>query len=593
MELNPIYSLDLENIAAALQSADFATQIEHLKSLKSPGIVFEFAREIATDICLNSPMLIPEGIEKEKVKRALVNADYEGTPSSSDDYWKLLGVGMTKEYIARGLINEVVNGENKLNLSETEKIVILGSNEIANSFDRLYREWRQQVVTSPFAQKLKDMGSDKALDYLKSQNAIPGSFKEYLYLVFSEEEGQVITQSYSEAFPEAVSQAADSIQNIINKLDQTQDPDWQYKNNLETYFFFLKQALLSNDPEQHENLYETVEKAWSNLNGRIIPIHMMETYDNPWIVEPEFALMFRDDRYKDVEQLIKRSKQGIMTYLSQNFGNLTSVKSCIPMIQAADEGVYAFAVKSGKRIEFMNAGQNLVNREKIRKEYGARIFVIMESMWQRWNTEKEYLKKLFGSQKVKELETVENQIVAMQAGLFVGGHEDAHNAFIDEGTREGLGADNFNNIEEHKADHTVVAASPEFINDANEAQLFLWGYLASITRDLSLRQKDSSLPYYYSGLIALNIMDEVKLLTKNDGEFWNFDLSEEKITAFIEKSRNIEAELANVYENKNSQKASEYIQKYYRETPFVRSLLQDLGFSDSPNPASIAKVVEH
>lgn len=575
LEIDQLY------IAQKLSSADSTQSLEPLRSINNFGDFFERARHIATEICLSDPKLIPDGMDKDKVSRALRNFDYQGTPSTSDEYWPLLGAGMVKEYVARRIISDTVQGENNLGLSATEKIVLLGSNEIADAFDRLYWEWREHLVTNPLTQRLKNMSDQQAKDLLKEKGVLSDKSDEYLYAVLEEgPDDTITTTSYAQAFPEAVSQAAEAMAQIINQLQLIHDDtDSAERQALISYYTRLRNALTSTDPSQHDRLYREVDEDWLQIHGRMQPIHWMESYDDPTglMVEPEYTLMFKDQRYDEVNNLIGHAKRGLRSFLQREYGGYASLQASLTAMESSDAGVFTNGVISGRRIDFMPAGQNIPNREIVRQQSGVKIFINMDTMWQRWATQKVYLENLFGLQKVQEIFADEAKIVAYFAGFLVGGHEIAHNAFIQPGSRASLGAANYKDIEEDKADHAIVSSAPDSLTDTDQLQIFFLGYFASLLRDLSLREKESALPYYYSGIVSLNVMHEIGMLKPGENGYRDPDFSEENLRAFFARTQEIFRELADVYEHLNPQEAQEYIQSHYVETEFIYDLYADAG----------------
>ena len=589
----PDFAVDKQRINQDWESPLYAPNIETLRGLTSLGDFFEQANAMAAKMCVDDSAFIPERLDKEKVQHVLENVDYSGIDTLSDEYWDFLGVAMTKSYISRKIVREVVEGRNALNISQTEKVVLLGSLDIGDHTDRLFWEYRENVVTSPLAQRLHAMGAENAIKFLQEQKALPEKPDEFLYTVFKETEpGKIVAETYAEAFPEAIGGMTRAMNEIVEKLEALHDTeDEREKDALIHYFRKLREATASTNQTDHARLHEEVDLLWGEVHGRMQPVHMMEGYEDSLglRVDPEYSLRFIDDRYKDVNDLAAVAKQYVIDYMKSEFADFSSMHASLHALESSVVGIFTGVADSGRANVFKSAGQNVPNRENVKVANGVKIFVDIGTMFERFKTEKAYLVKLFGKEVAERVFAGEDRIVRFASGFFVGGHEDGHNVFVQVGTRSGLGASTYKEVEENKADQAIVAAIPERLSE-EELRLFLLGFIPSAIRDLTLGTDKAKHPYYNGGLQTLNVMYEVGMLTIGEDGFLNEpDLSAGTMAKFFQRSREVFRELALAYEYKSHEEAEEYIQEYYQVTPFIRYMLSKMDLGPSPH-VSISRI---
>ncbi len=569
-----------DHLRVLLSQPDITQRQESLRQIDSLGTFFEVVGEHAVDILIANPQLLPENLDPDRTTRVLKNQDFSGTNPTDPDYDKLLGIVRIKEYIARSLIRRVVERENALGLSDVENIVLLGSLDIADHFDDLYWDWRHNVVVSPLAQRLAAMNKKKALEYLKGEGVLLDTEINGLHVVVVEnEDGSIKAVPYAEAFADPIHAIGESINDMVGKLEgvKTNDDDeTRERDSLVTYYSAFQRALTSTDPSEHETLYKEVDVAWMNVQGRMQPIHPIETYADPLglRVEPDYALGFLDDRYKQINDQMVETKRQLIAYLSKTFAGKASLATSVIPMEASLAGIYTFLI-SGRRLESRPVGQNIPNREGVRIHNGVKIFIDTKTMYQRWQIQKGLLAKAFGQKFVAEVFTNEDEIVEVGTGVFVAGHEVGHNAFVQDGTRARIGPATHKQIEENKSDLVIEAAAPDFLTPAQQ-RAFIRSLLGMDIRALALKDNDSARPYYNGALVNLRIMEEVGMFQHSDGQ-WKFDDSPRKIGAFFGRVRDILFELVEVYETLDPEKGQDFIDKHYVESALVSDILNSLN----------------
>lgn len=558
-------------------------QIEPLRKQTSLGNFFESVNQHATNLYLTttnnelSRLKAPleQGVDQEKIEKVLINQDFQGTDPDTEEYQQLLQIASLKEKIGRTIIREIVAGENQLGLSEVERIILLASCDLSDQFDQLYFEFHDHIVKGPTAQTLQQMDVDQNKELI-SQAPSPQS--PYWYHTYEmDDNDQLQPVAYGEIFSQPVGEINTILASLVQQLNESSDTQAQ---PLATYYEGFRQALTSTNIAEHEQLWKAVDVAWMKISARMQPIHMMEVYADTALgrrVNPEYALCFIDDRYQQVNDLTDLTKQKMIRWLQQEFTDNNSLTSSVPAMQNSQVGVFATTV-SGHRLDFRPAGQNIPNREDVRSEHGVKIFMDMKTMSMRWQAQIELLTKIFGSDFVQQ-EFSNPMITAYAAGVRVAGHEVAHNAFIKPGTSIQLGPENYNQIEEHKADLIAVITAFKSLNQ-EEQVLFLKSLLGANLRALSMRNDQTFHPYYNSTLFILNMMNQLEILAVDAGQSYSLDLSHEKLSLMaIKAESHLKEKLVPLYSNPNQGEAKSYQDSAFIETLFITGLLNKLDIT--------------
>lgn len=557
-------------------SAEKAPLLEPLRKLTGIGSLIDGASNLAKQLykkpVSNHFIAIAEaeeGLDPAKVKNVVENQNFQGINTRSPEYLKYLTVVSIKEQVAREAIREVVRGENGLNLTQTEKIVLLANCDLADEFDGFNIEFQNDIQSNPFYKKLESMDPKAAKKLLEEKGVLDGK-KQYLYVNLVEHEnGSIEMVPYSAAYKDRVDAIAGIMEHMIEELDQVKgDPEAKV---FAEYYQAYQTALTSPDVDQHEGLWQDLDKKWLKIKGRMQPIHMMESYsDSTGLrVEPDFALQFLDERERHITNMANETKEKMTAVLSDIFGESETLVQSVPSMKASIVGAFTTLI-GGRRLDFRPAGQNLPNRPEVRKD-GVKIFIDMETMRQRWEDSKELLYKVFGQSYVDDNFKPE-EILPVSAGVRVAGHEVGHNAFIVEDTRTKMGADIYQDVEEHKADMSIITTVPEFLSP-EEQRLFLKGLFTADLRILAIKNIDPSRkPYVNSALVSINAMHEAGILELQDGQ-WTFNLDPNKVEKFFTKMKTLMGSgLVPAYNGKSEEKGQRYIESMFVESDITRAL---------------------
>ena len=562
---------------AIRQSDTYTWRIELLRDETSMGGFFDRTSHLAEEayFYLSTPKLssfraeIEAGLDPDAVQRVVEIQDFGSTNPATPEYDQLLAVASLKTQLQRQIIREVVSGENSLDLSRAETVVLLGSCDLGDQFDRLYRDWRKKVIDNPFLEKLFGMQKAEVKQLLLEQGVMAES-DNYLYSILEESDGIVTSTPYVEAFPEPIAEIGKTINSMVSELREIGDDE---ALGLAAYYEAFSKALTSTDRAEHEKLWKEVDVVWMKVSGRTQPIHPMESYADPnsLLVEPDYALAIWDDRNRatEVDAVADFTKLNLIQWLNLNYGDIEVLQSSLAPLGSSIARVFSTLV-SGRRLDFRPAGQNIPNRPEVKISNGVKIFLDLLSFDQRWKVQRGLLIKVFGEEVVADIFDTESDLIKIAAGAHVAGHEVAHNAFIQIDTRRNLGEDQYKEIEEHKSDAIIMAAAPLWLTP-EEQRTFLKAIFAGEVRSLYLKGDETRKPYYNSAVFITNHMVEAGILS-HDGNAWHYNDSIENLDIFFERVRIIlRDELVPVYVNLDSDAAKAYIEKHFHPSELVQA----------------------
>lgn len=569
-------------IRRGLSSPEVAPGIDSLKNITSIATFFDSVSMIAKDTYFKStePDILKHrrSIEGEinplLIEKAVRNQDFGKVDPASLEYDNLLATSSFEKQIEREMIRDIVRGENKLGLSQSEKIVLLGHCDLGDQFDELYRKWRKEVVGNELLIELKQ--NKEAKNEVLARCGLEGKPDGFVYSILKGNINDITITSYADEFPEEVNAIGATITQMTEELRGVDQPE---SINLADYYDAFGNAITSQNTMEHEGLWKLVDQKWMKVSGRMQPIHPMESYVDPngLLVEPDLALTFRDDRHEAaaINELTEVTKRNMIGYLLEKYGDKKSLQTSVGPMQASIAGVFTSQL-AGRRLDFRPAGQNIPNRSDVRIKDGVKIFIDSETMHQRWLVQREILVKIYGEEVVKKQFDSEPDLIRFAAGIHVAGHEVAHNAFVQEDTRDLIGAGQYAQIEEHKADTTILAAASEWL-DFNEQRTFLKGIFAGEVRSLSLKNDESRKPYYNSAVFIINKMIDAGIVFR-DKLRWNYDDSQEKLNIFFENIRNVmTTELVPVYDERDPNKARIYIENNFKPSEALIQFEHDLS----------------
>lgn len=551
-----------------------------LRADSNLGVFFERSERIAADLYFSSrdPRFLKHrqgiegGVDSVQLEAVVRSEDFGNVPPTDGRFDRLFAVASLKHQIFRKLVGDTTRGSNNLGLKHPERIVLAESCGLATETDFFYSRYVTHLRDDPAEAKIKEDG-EMAHQILATKGLTD---RGYVYGVFvgSDSLKNVSLVSYAQAFSEPVK----GISAILTRMNRA----LSWVNDVETltlvaYYQNLKRALTSEDLSAHEVLWQRVDLDWLKVSGRMQPVHMMESYLDPLRlrVEPDFALVFPDDRYPAVIDQMGVTREGVISYLTEANPDSLALSKSIPGLENS-RAMLGTGLRSAARLHFRPAGQNVPNREGL-KHLGAKIFEDRKAMEGRWLVQRKLLVRLFGESEVAEKFGDPEKIVDTQLGIFVAGHEVSHTAFRGPDTRVTIGAANFGAIEEHKANMSIISAAPAFL-DGERLKLFIKAVFAEGLRHLGTRGNNMLRPYYNSALFNLGAMMEAGILEEKEGE-WSWNDSGEKLGQFFDKYRRDFKDLVEVYEQKSPDLAISYIDQHFTENPQIKKLLNKLGIT--------------
>ncbi len=567
-----------------IKQAEIANPLEELRREASIGVFLDGVNKLATEIYFTSNNEIfsrqrdtNQGeIPLATIEKAVRYRDFGMVKPDEPLFQTLTQAVAYKEQIGRSITRHIFSeqeksGDNPLGLTASERIVFLGSLDIADEFDDFYIEFNNHMLNSPAEKELRDMGKDAATTLLKKEGLIT-PHTDYMYSVFVKDKDRWITRSYFDVFTPQIHKLGQIMIEMAEKLDGLKGEEAAAYGD---YFRAFKYALFSVNPEQQEKLWAELDEKWMKITGRVQPIHPMETYSDVlrYRVEPAYVLAILDDRFPTMQQKIQLTKEGVLKFLMGRYGESRSMKASEDAVKNSIVGLYA-SVISGARLAFMFAGENVPNREKVRMR-GAKIFIILETFRNRWIKQKELLTKIHGEEQPRIFPD-EEKIIESAITVRVAGHESGHNGYIMDGTRQALGPETEGYIEEDKADLIITAAVPylEHLDSRDRYNFIRTLYSAAITT-LQARNDLRRQAYYNSSLLTLNAMIESGLITIDSLERNNIGFhpeDDQAIDKFMEIITTALDEMHQIYDTLNPQFANTFSEKYYRETEKIKLL---------------------
>ncbi|HEV2340102.1 MAG TPA: hypothetical protein VGT05_05125 [Patescibacteria group bacterium] len=567
---NDLYALRLDPLAITKQ-AGFSPEVlenETIRQAKKFSDFLDSLRSAATDYIQTSLVPLLPGIPEEKLYLVLQYQNYTGTLPISDLYDDLVAVVSLQEHLVRCFLRSCFEKQQYVfDFSPLEQTVIYHSLILGDSFDELYRLWHYHIIRSPLEVSFGNMGYEKTIAYLRKHSINLQTLGQYQYVLFFKEGEHITMQTYAQVFPHQMNQIDSTLIMLLGKLREMHDQTYY------PYFDSLQKALSSTNPSEQEALFSRVDETWMGIQGRLQPVHMMESYVDPLglRVEPEYALAFADDRFEQVNKTIMRTKDALLAYLTKTYHSKQSLSVALPSLRASVAGIYTM-LRSGRRLDFRLAGQNVPNREHIRFTKGVKIFLDIMTMHQRWEIGRRNLEKLLGKEVVEKVFFDHETIINLLASTFTAGHEFSHNAFVTEQTRELIGSEEYKDIEENKADFAAISAAPAYLS-SEEQLLLVKGLLAVAIRIISYKDDVSQRPYYYAESFLLELIHQAKLLYKTRKNHWLFDPTPKKIQTLFALVQKHFTDLVTIYDTKSQRKAREFMRRNYQVTSFQKEII--------------------
>jgi hypothetical protein len=423
---------------------------------------------------------------------------------------------------------------NNLEIESWEKNVIIKSTKLGDLFDQFYFDWIKKVVV-PFKMTVESCGLSQGQIIAK----LNGAGLVNMYSVIVGIDGSTPDQydmgnlrrykiiPLLDAFP-----IIHDIRKTILELGIYMRTEEKYE--YARYFLCLYLAFGCQDLDDMERVWSKVDLVWVSLpkESRIIPIHNMETgYDHPWIVIPEFKLVWRSKKGSDI---ILRMTSNVEK-IAKEFGD----EDYHNKIQRLDIAPGITLISSGSAIVFRYTGQSVPNRPAIQK-IGIRTNVDILSVRNRIPM---YLEMVRSCTTITTFKWLTANIGTENTLRYVAGHEAGHPVLISQLLINEFGARK-SNVEELKADTLSLMASILTCTNDNERVKVSSQVIAEITANACRLLEETSFksphlrPYMNSMMVYVNIMKECGFMEIRNGKIHlNFDKIEliRDVFAKIEK----------------------------------------------------------
>lgn len=594
----PIESkLRSETVSAIFKQPDISTRIEDLRNETNPAAFLERANNLGAELYLRQDTEIfssfrtplEAGVPVDDLERA-VKYNYFGTIRPDNPlFYKLCEAVSAKESLTRHIIRRTLGNyneeaENKLGLTEVERIVILGSCDISDVFDDMFVDFVKHLTEDPAEKEVRGKKPEDIKALLRIWDIDPNS-SEYLYVLFEkmgdDQTIRPVPWVESRALKTHIASLREILNHIVYKLEE--DPlktsDRREAAPYIDYFSAFKAALNARHPHLQEEAWHELDEKWMQIRSRVQPIHPMETYtdDLRLRVEPAYVLAIKDERDEEMQKLHELTVKELKAWLKKRYQGKKSMEASAASMDKTLSGYYT-ATMSGARLAYKFGGENVPNREDIRVKDGSKIFLFIASIREGWELNKKRLTKIFGAEKVAQIYDDPENIIRMRGGIMLSGHEEMHNALVQDGTRKTIGVYEDGLVEEWKCNLGIYSATPDFsFISSKDKKDYLKALLASSIATLEARENKGRRSYYISALVVLNTLVEMGILSLKGSE-WdpNFE-NEENNARFFEKITPIFDEMQEVYETMSGPKAKVLADKHLRETEEVKLLGKALG----------------
>lgn len=619
-----------------------ARETEKLRGKNSFNDVVSSAMQAGKDMYLRSSInwVTPQNTEiqvtPEQIERAVLEQDYSGTESHTSERETLVQNVALARKTGRMILRELIEGENNLQLSSTERIVLRHSLDVLDHMDGFREAWMQQVTQNPVVQEAinrhgKDKVSEAKAELLDRSN-LPNDQKEiakeldYLYLTFQKGNNESLEAvPYRTAFKGHFDKIIASYKAAQNEL---MDLNEQTPESAALTEYFGKLILALNyslpNPEKQDLLFREAEIAWvqaMNLpDTRLFLQHPMEAgYFGPLgvEVEPEFVVGILNEKAIEMNELANTTQQRMIPSLENLFPEGTpghrSLGQTLDAMRQSRLRVYT-EIGGGTHLEFQPQAACLPNRQESRAA-GVNVNVNMETYKQREKHTIDTVKRLFGenSQEYQEYFTHLPTYQRLDVGVFTTGHEIGHVAFIEaselfdhihpdkprkKGTQERLGQKQFALIEENKADLISIATAPDNLeNNPEQMKEFIKAIAYRSLRNLERIGSEELQPYINGSIVYITMMRDLGILTQQPSQvmpdnsvqrgYLKLNITDENMAKFFEACQNKLREVANLYETGQEADAHAFIAENYQENNFIQRLEVMLGKRPDPEKEEV------
>lgn len=505
---------------------DASRGIERNVRREHMGTFFEAVHAEAAATILSDRQQWPvgvQGVEGDIAEKVVRRKDFSGLDRETPIYTDLLSLSRQREQTARKLIKRTIDGENELGLSPVEQTVLSAHCDLGEHFDELYMQWRQKIHDEP-------IDTTERVEALQQQ---------YVYAVGEATEDGTALVPYAAAFPEPIGAINERLSQLVADLEATEESS--ERDALINYYRSFQQAIMSEDIDQHEALFRTVDKNWMKINGRMQPIPMVETeVESHNRVIPDLSLAFLDDREED----LNGQMQDINAPLAAAIREVGSYPESAET--QSQVGVYT-SIGAGMRLDFDSAGQVLPDRYDLRVSEGVKMFLNLQGTRGFRENYRGLMQDKFGGT------TIPDDLLVHTRVLFNSGHERAHSAF-------GRSTDS---MEEIKADIATLMAIPDLGLDTAQEDAMITSLLGTDLFYLHAAKKGHP-EYYSSGITGLRAMIDAGVIKQND-EGLSIDLSSEAKSALYRRAKEISREVNDVCVSQDDAIRERFLARYATE----------------------------
>lgn len=431
--------------------------------------------------------------ESPEAKESVLNAiSIHNFPAEKtvtpESYSELLQATHVKEQLARSYILKHLKEGATFGLIPWEIELLKTSCRIAGEFDEMGYLWRKEVQRNPLNEQAVALGYTNQYSVIRQSDKGP------------------IQVSFAEAFEKQIETITTSINELISNISGENRTQEQIA--MADYLQAYSIAIGSRDLDQLPDLWRNVDKVWLGVKGRIQPIASREYdyYDKNAIrVFPDFRLAISNEN-SELSKPVEATRLSMIKHLDNEFKGIPvfeETKNGMTKIQIFPE---AFDIVFAGSLDFQPSGQFLPNEFKIKKEYGIKVFLNLESSTDRWHLALDLAKKVFPHD-FTLFERVDNNIDGI--AIHLAGHEIGEPLFDTDEVREGLGSKVFRLLNEDAATLSITAIMPHRFKEGeisrktleNQAIQLLGVYL----RYIDFARGAPHLEPYYKGMGLLGL----------------------------------------------------------------------------------------
>lgn len=506
------------------KSLDWITSIEY----KNTPDFFEQIRAKINEFLEKDPR-IQEKLKKieepdENILEAIKSNDFDllDYGKESEEYGLILELTAIKnKMIADAIKFSIKNHSEKLGLTESEQIMLLGFLDIGLTSDSIYIKWRNQLYPSSLKEKIKK-AKKNASTYLKNKEL------DNPYAIVIEKDGKYENVPYPLAFPEEYSAINQKLNEIINNLERISDKAWG-KNNKASILNYIKslKIAVNYSESRKENaewvsvkLWKEVDKNWLVCKDRLQILHGIETgYErsvDPGECKsiPEYKILIRyelnEKMASNIRKMIKENTESLKKIFS---GRGEAINSLEPYANSTVE-IAGIVFGGGNSVDNIGVAQVGPNYEDVTKLHGCKSFVAYADLFNSEELRETIAERVFGqSETQKNLQHINDDDSRSDYVIeFIASHEVGHNF---------LGMDAMNgHLEEAKATWTgLIGAYDREQNrqlSKGTAEKILKAHLKYCLKYLTDKEDDD---YKKEGIANLKLFLQSGLITKTGNQF--------------------------------------------------------------------------